>query len=587
MRRLAAGSGFGSAAYGTGPSLQNTITRSVAPAALVSAAPAAPFLTTAPTPQLPPTAFFNASTSWTTARGYRAPAGTSTTRTFDLTPLPPPLRSQWDHAGNVCKKFTIIEPTSTRIARWRCTTCDGEFRRRVDSHVRRGGDCPHCAKKAARGAASSSSSANAALPSEDEAMAYLKAMLSATSTSQARRSFAASVQTAAESNLAIRMMSELRELCRERDAKAHDLSPSAGRIQLQQHAVTFHRFLQDLIAGRSTTAQKKASQHLPQPPTSATPSRDLLDRAAYAPMLAYSWDKYQHLVAPNTPLFVSRKLDGVRAVAVWDPLRQEPVFLSRLGNPFESADRVADAIRPLFLQDPKLVLDGELYIHRDANAKRQQPLDFGSLVGAIKSTRALRTPAHVKIQKRLQYHVFDAMHGTGIKTNVTPFSTRLAKIERALATLSPSALNIVHLLEQNVMTRDQIPAELAQAIDEEGYEGLIVRVGDLPYEHGRRSMNMLKVKTMHDAEFKITGVVEGKGRLQGMVGAIECVTEDGKPFKAMFGVDDAERRYWWLRRRQLTGKHATVRFQEMTLAGVPRFGQFKCVRSDASGRGFV
>jgi len=503
-------------------------------------------------------------------------------RQFDLSPLPPALRSQW-HAENTTKMSTTIEPTSTRAAMWRCQACDGVFRRRVDTHVRRAGECPHCAHVPGTQA----NSKTATQSSEADAKALLSTLLSET-----------------PDVVAAALTDELRDIDRARvpqflralrEAVVYvrsvelTLSPNARRILLEQTALQLTEECRRLRAQAEKPAKSTELTPMTAPPQRAAnaPQRDVvpatpksvLDRGAYAPMLAYAWERYEHLVTAKTPLFVSRKLDGVRCIAVWDARRRQPVFLSRNGNPFESADRVVAAVTPLFERDPALVLDGELYVHG---------AEFGKLVGAVKASRSTRTAAHKRMQSRLQLHVFDVMHASKMD-DAAPFSTRLAVLERKLATLPSSSSDVVRLVEQKSMRKRGLAAELDTAI-EEGYEGLMVRVGDTPYEFGKRSMNLLKVKRMHDAEFEVVDVIEGKGRLRGMVGAIECVTNDEwnpQRFKAMFGVDDEERRQWWLKRKQLIGKLVTVSYQEITSAGVPRFGQFKCVRSDADGSGFV
>lgn len=54
-----------------------------------------------------------------------------------------------------------------------------------------------------------------------------------------------------------------------------------------------------------------------------------------------------------------------------------------------------------------------------------------------------------------------------------------------------------------------------------GGEGVMLRQPRSKYEN-KRSNNLLKVKNFFDEEAKVTGYRPGTGRLQGMMGAIEC-----------------------------------------------------------------
>jgi DNA ligase-1 len=303
-----------------------------------------------------------------------------------------------------------------------------------------------------------------------------------------------------------------------------------------------------------------------------------LTRRNLSPMLAFPWDKYCDRIAAKEDLFVSPKLDGIRCIVGYDVTTKRPYFLSRNLNEFDSTDGIGETMMEAFRKDPQLVFDGELYNHH---------LRFGDIVSGVKATKNRRTNAHLDLQHELQFHAFDLLYAKGIAAN-TPFTLRRNAMDRALqSVVSQSAARVV-LVEHQQMKKSGVDAALQRAIDD-GYEGVMVRVGDTPYAYGRRSSTILKHKLMQDDEFEIVEVLEGTKRLADKVGAIRCVTNGPErlKFKASFHIDDDSRAYWWKHRHSLLGKMATVQFQELTDYGVPRFGVFKAVRGTKGGQDFI
>ena len=103
-----------------------------------------------------------------------------------------------------------------------------------------------------------------------------------------------------------------------------------------------------------------------------------------------------------------------------------------------------------------------------------------------------------------------------------------------------------------------------------GYEGVILRVPNSVYEN-KRSKNLLKYKTFIDDEFKIIDIVEGTGNRTGMAGNLTLQMNNGKIFNA--GIRGGEDYYKQLLidKNKYIGKLATVRYQNLSVDGIPRF----------------
>lgn len=108
----------------------------------------------------------------------------------------------------------------------------------------------------------------------------------------------------------------------------------------------------------------------------------------------------------------------------------------------------------------------------------------------------------------------------------------------------------------------------AESID---LEGIIVRDVTKPYNCGRTGSNLYKLKSFEDDEFLIVGYKEAMGKDYGTPVWV-CETHDGsRQFNVRPMATDAAKRQMWADKDDIVGKQLTVKFQELTKYGVPRF----------------
>jgi DNA ligase-1 len=102
-----------------------------------------------------------------------------------------------------------------------------------------------------------------------------------------------------------------------------------------------------------------------------------------------------------------------------------------------------------------------------------------------------------------------------------------------------------------------------------GYEGVMVRNCDSLYKSGYRSKDLQKYKEFIDDEFEIVGGQEATGEDKGTV-IFECMSK-----KCVFSVRPRGsrefRRQMWENLQTYIGKKLTVRYQNLSELGVPRF----------------
>jgi DNA ligase-1 len=257
-------------------------------------------------------------------------------------------------------------------------------------------------------------------------------------------------------------------------------------------------------------------------------SRDLL--------LAHPWDPAKQ---DPTGWWISPKLDGIRAY--WDGVG---TLWSRQGNAFAKAP--AEYLAKLPQGVP---LDGELYLG---------PRRFNDTVRAVKGSAGWGD---------LRYVVFDA---PSVGEDCSSLDCRCAQYEHRIAYATEKWHDVVPLVRCTGI--DHVWQALRDA-EAKGLEGVMLRQPCSLYE-GRRSRTLLKVKSFHDLEATVVGHVAGKGKHKGRLGALTCVPVTGGPrFEAGTGFSDAQREA-----PPAVGAVVTVRYQELTPAGVPRFPVFVAVR---------
>lgn len=263
------------------------------------------------------------------------------------------------------------------------------------------------------------------------------------------------------------------------------------------------------------------------------PLREAADSAAPPLLLAESWNPE---IDP-TGWWLSEKLDGVRAY--WDGSQ----FLSRNGNVYHAPSWFTQGL-------PETPLDGELWIGRQQFQRTVSIVRRGDAPASWRDVRFL---------------VFDA------PTLDVPFEQRLEAVTTLLITQRPPyALG----LTQSVCRGAEHLTKELDRIKALGGEGLMLRQPASPYEP-RRSSTLLKVKRFQDCEAVIIGHEPGKGRHKGRLGALLVQLPNGIRFACGTGLSDAERES-----PPPIGAMITVRHQESTDGGVPRFSVFAGVRND-------
>ena len=278
--------------------------------------------------------------------------------------------------------------------------------------------------------------------------------------------------------------------------------------------------------------------------TSAAATTDAAVSAATVavplPMLAQDFNKRGKHIA--FPCFAQRKLDGVRCVAI-----AGRGLFSRNGKP--SSRHLTHIMTDINRLPAGTVLDGELY---------SDDLTFQEIVGLVKKD-TLREGDAAKMAK-IYLCVYDTIReGTNAERNTwlsNLFTTTTFTGLRLLPTAECASLDDVKTLHASYVA--------------EGYEGLILRNKSGLYNVGFRSADLQKYKEFEDAEYPVVGFKEGDGLEKGCV-IWMCRTKDGKEFAVRPRGTREDRCAAFLTGATMIGQPLTVRYQELTTDGIPRF----------------
>jgi len=265
------------------------------------------------------------------------------------------------------------------------------------------------------------------------------------------------------------------------------------------------------------------------------------------PMLAQSFkDKTPF------PLGEQIKLDGVRATAFWDGDRV--VLQSRQGKPWTATTHLNAELEAVLPKD--MVLDGEIYLH-------------GKSLQWISS----RTKKKQEGTELLEYHCYDMPEVPGLDD--APNIIRQTALINFFNSITPNKLKLVPM--GTVTTKEQM-MQRHDIYVEQGYEGLIARVLDAPYEWGHRSPVLLKVKEFEDAEFTIVGHTEGRGNETGLVIWICKNDINDLTFETRPRGTHPERRKLFNEAVSHYGEKLTVRFIGRNESGLPHHASGHAIR---------
>jgi len=265
-----------------------------------------------------------------------------------------------------------------------------------------------------------------------------------------------------------------------------------------------------------------------------------ISKEVLLPMLALKFQERKHDIV--YPAYVQPKLDGVRCLA----LKQDDKtikYYSRMGKEFTTLGHLTAEL--LDAMETGQVLDGEIYSH---------DYTFQEAISFIKKARPESSS--------LSYYVFDL-----VDTKAT-FEARHKALRNVFELIS-SKSKIRLLKTERAGLEDEV-YQFHRDYVKAGYEGVIIRNINGMYLLKNRSKDLQKYKEFKDEEFEIVGGQPSTGT------EVDCIiftvkNNKGQTFAVRPRGSFEQRKLWMGNIKHLIGKSLTVRYQEFTDDGLPRF----------------
>lgn len=281
--------------------------------------------------------------------------------------------------------------------------------------------------------------------------------------------------------------------------------------------------------------------------------------------LAFNLDKVKNVNPIDGTFYASRKLDGVRCIAIVDTNAQEVQFMSRQGKEFTSLENLKQPMLDLCSQySGTMVFDGELCAV-DENGNE----DFAGAVKRVTKKDQQATDIKYCIFDIIPYEAFLAGEDTREHINF-PFSDRYRQYTEMYMEnmyVGDVAKYIMPLVQERILTQEDFD-KWTDAVSENGWEGFMLRK-DVNYKGGR-TKDLIKVKKFQDAEYIVEDVIngtavynEGGMKEYDIVSALVIRHKDNV-VKVGSGLSKEQRLAWFKDPSMIIGKTITVQYFEET-----------------------
>jgi DNA ligase 1 len=267
-------------------------------------------------------------------------------------------------------------------------------------------------------------------------------------------------------------------------------------------------------------------------------------------------DKTKKKVNWNDGWYVSRKLDGVRCICIVDE-NSNATFFSRAGKEFKTLSKVKEVIKESGVKN--IIFDGEVCI-LDKNGDE----DFQSIIKEIKrKNHSINSPKFI---------AFDMLTIEEFESGVSERTLEARQSELNMI-ISHSIVNkkefgdYLSMIQQTLINSFKEVEERLLEANKNGWEGLMIRK-NTTYK-GKRSSDILKVKTMYDAEYSVIDVensinrviVNGKEIEELMLKNV-IIEHKGNTVQVGSGFSQEQRRHYFKNPNEIIGKQICVQFFE-------------------------
>jgi DNA ligase-1 len=273
--------------------------------------------------------------------------------------------------------------------------------------------------------------------------------------------------------------------------------------------------------------------------------------------------------------YIQPKYDGVRAVVYI--VDGQVIISSRKGKQYPYFDSLREQVK-LFLKGREdIILDCEFYCHTFKDEKGNevdQTERFNIISSCCKVNRTKPPPKYLEDQ--LSFYVFDVVDETidqrtrfGIVSEL--FSKENVKTPR------------IHRAPVMVMKKGDFEEKKIKDIHDkffkQGYEGIVLRSEKLIYVCGKKSLEMRKYKQFIDEEVTVIGAERDEGVKDDRHFTFNWICDyNGTRILASATGTRERQRHYFDNIKKYKNKQLTIRYQELSDKGIPRFAKAVAIR---------
>tara|TARA_X000000950_G_scaffold81107_1_gene101904 strand:+ start:1139 stop:2467 length:1329 start_codon:yes stop_codon:yes gene_type:complete len=255
---------------------------------------------------------------------------------------------------------------------------------------------------------------------------------------------------------------------------------------------------------------------------------------------------------------VEVKLDGVRVILIARRDGTVETF-SRNGKQFHNFQHICDEVRQTIM-DHELELNYDLVLDGEVMSS-----SFQDLMKQV-HRKSMTTASDAVL------HLFDMMPLDKFLEGEYPVSQQIRSknVQHFVDTYKPILKHVQALSFENIDFDSSEGQERFKQLNKEavegGYEGVMIKDPNAYYEC-KRSHSWLKAKPFIEVSLKVTGLEQGTGRNEGILGALIVEgTDDGKMIKTNVGsgLTDANRKEFWENQDKLIGQIVEIRADAIT-----------------------
>jgi len=275
------------------------------------------------------------------------------------------------------------------------------------------------------------------------------------------------------------------------------------------------------------------------------------------PMKALDFRKRKHDII--YPAIGQYKFDGIRCIAIHK--KGDVLLTSSNGKEFPHLGHIKEQLKRIFkMLHVDILPDGELF---------SDMMPFERVVGLVKKGDIDdRDRADMlKISLRIYDSYIPSDPELGFLKRYNLVGLPVIEIEQP---------NLI-LVENHVLREEADVYALNERALADKQEGAMIRNIEGVYGLNKRVKDLQKYKSFEESEFVIVGFKEAEGKDTGTVVWV-CRTPEGKEFDVRPKGDFETRKFWFEHGTVYVGKLLTVRYQNLTAYGIPRFPVGKTIR---------